>query len=551
MTIKSRITIFSAVITLFIIVVIALAMKGLYRLDRSFQQLQQHEITTKIETIKIGREVNYFSRLTRNIMLGSDYSKDLKRLDETTEKISGSFDALLNAAVSAQDRSLVEQARLDTLAFVNDGRSLMAVLQDVLPEERHTNFKDYEKGATPLAMKSRESFEAIIKNADNNFETGIQQFKKTLSNAIIVISVTGCIAVAIIIAALLILPGFIVKPIKAMKEDLQGIRSTWDLSRHLDDSLKNEMSEIAREINMLITALKDILIKVNENSEQVTSSSNDLAAVSRQLSSAARDSAENSATVAAATEEMNVNFQSISAAMEQSSCNVNMVASSTEEMNVTVSEIAKNAEKARSISEDAVKQSQLATEKMVLLGDSAQKIGRVTETITEISEQTNLLALNATIEAARAGEAGKGFAVVANEIKELARQTASATVDIKNQISTMQTTTSTTVEDIEKISAVIVEINNVINGIATAVEEQSAASSEISNNISQASQGIAEVNQNVAQSTVVIAGITHDIARINQQSNQVGEGSNQVQLSAQGLAELAVQLENLVKKFKV
>jgi len=178
MTIKSRITIFSAVITLFIIVVIALAMKGLYRLDRSFQQLQQHEITTKIETIKIGREVNYFSRLTRNIMLGSDYSKDLKRLDETTEKISGSFDALLNAAVSAQDRSLVEQARLDTLAFVNDGRSLMAVLQDVLPEERHTNFKDYEKGATPLAMKSRESFEAIIKNADNNFETGIQQFKK-------------------------------------------------------------------------------------------------------------------------------------------------------------------------------------------------------------------------------------------------------------------------------------------------------------------------------------------------------------------------------------
>jgi methyl-accepting chemotaxis protein len=91
----------------------------------------------------------------------------------------------------------------------------------------------------------------------------------------------------------------------------------------------------------------------------------------------------------------------------------------------------------------------------------------------------------------------------------------------------------------------------VINGIATAVEEQSAASNEIADNISQASQGIAEVNENVAQSTVVIADITRDIAGSNQQSNQVGDGSSQVQLSAQGLAELAVQLENLVKKFKV
>ena len=106
-------------------------------------------------------------------------------------------------------------------------------------------------------------------------------------------------------------------------------------------------------------------------------------------------------------------------------------------------------------------------------------------------------------------------------------------------------------DDIEKISEVIVEINNVINGIATAVEEQSAASNEIATNISQASQGIAEVNENVAQSTVVIADITRDIAGINQQSTQVEDGSGQVQMSAQGLSELAAQLENLVKRFKV
>jgi methyl-accepting chemotaxis protein len=248
---------------------------------------------------------------------------------------------------------------------------------------------------------------------------------------------------------------------------------------------------------------------------------------------------------------MSSNIQSVSAAMEQSSASVHMVASATEEMTVTINEIAQSAEKARSISDGAVNQSRFVSEKMALLSESARKIGRVTETITEISDQTNLLALNATIEAARAGDAGKGFAVVANEIKELARQTAAATVDIKNQIGEMQSTTATTVADIVNISEVIAEINNVINGIATAVEEQSTASNEIAGNVSQASLGIAEVNVNVAQSTMVITNITRDITDINQQSNDVGACCDQLLLSAQEVAELAVQLENLVKRFKV
>ena len=149
------------------------------------------------------------------------------------------------------------------------------------------------------------------------------------------------------------------------------------------------------------------------------------------------------------------------------------------------------------------------------------------------------------------GDAGKGFAVVANEIKELARQTAAATVDIRSQIDAMQSTTSSTIEGIRIISGVINEINNAINGIASAVEEQTTATNEIADNISQASQGIAEVNENVAQSTIAISDITRDITLINQQSAVVGDGSNQVQLSAQGLSALANQLENLMKQFKV
>jgi methyl-accepting chemotaxis protein len=91
-----------------------------------------------------------------------------------------------------------------------------------------------------------------------------------------------------------------------------------------------------------------------------------------------------------------------------------------------------------------------------------REIGKVTETISEISSQTNLLALNATIEAARAGAAGKGFAVVAGEIKALAQQTATATEDIKNRISGVQNSTSSGIAEIEKISRVIFEVSDIV-----------------------------------------------------------------------------------------
>ena len=329
-----------------------------------------------------------------------------------------------------------------------------------------------------------------------------------------------------------------------------------ELSRgNLTVSIKAESTdETGRLLDAMGTMaanLRAMFSEITQGVETLASSSNDMAAVSKQLSSAARESAGNSSSVAAASEQMTTNLQSVSAAMEQSTANVNIIATSTEEMTATVNEIAHSAEKARMIADAAVKQSQSTSVKMSDLEESAKKIGRVTEAITEISEQTNLLALNATIEAARAGEAGKGFAVVANEIKELARQTADATVDIKNQIGEMQQTTNATIEDMARISEVIVEINTVINAIATAVEEQSTATSEIAGNIAQASRGIAEVNENMAQSTVVVDGITRDITKINQQSSQVDDGSGQVQDRAQELANLAVQLEGLVSKFTI
>ncbi len=330
-----------------------------------------------------------------------------------------------------------------------------------------------------------------------------------------------------------------------------AVMAQGDFTSKLEIHQQDEIGEMAHSLNSMVDQLGNTIREIIKGVTNLSGSSTDLASISRQLSASAKDAANKSDSVAGFADVMNTNFQSVSVAMEQSTGNVNMIATATDEMTQTINEIAHSAEKARMITGGAVRQSQETSTKMVDLGESARKIGRVTETITEISEQTNLLALNATIEAARAGEAGKGFAVVANEIKELARQTADATVDIRNQINAMQATTAVTIEDIQNISSVIDEINTVINAIASAVEEQSTATSEIAGSIAQTSEGIADVNGNVARSSVVAGDINQKITEVNFAVDEIASSSARVNSSAHELQELADHLAKLVARFKV
>jgi methyl-accepting chemotaxis protein len=492
---------------------------------------------------------NYYIEILRHTQ-----NTDESRLDAIEQRLKDA-QAMTDKGLNDYEKLVSDNTDKQMLAterefFIN----FVQVVEQIQPLSRANKKEEArimlrEKGfplQDKLAKALNDHMEYNIKMATAGAKTADEEYSASRRAGIF----TVVVAAILLLTAVILISRSITGPV-TKASDLAALMATGDFTAKIDIQQKDEIGIMAKSLNSMIEQLGGMIRDIIGGVDTLTSSSTSLAAVSKQLSSSARDTSSRAGTVSVASEEMSVNIQSVSAAMEQSSANVTMVASATEEMTATVNEIAQNAEKARSISEGAVRQSKQASEKMAVLGESARKIGRVTETITEISEQTNLLALNATIEAARAGEAGKGFAVVANEIKELAKQTATATVDIKDQISEMQNTTATTVEDIERISAVISEINNVINGIATAVEEQSAASSEISGNISQASQGIAEVNENVAQATVVIGDISRDISGINEQSTQVEQGSDQVQASAQDLSKLAIQLHDLVKRFKV
>lgn len=297
--------------------------------------------------------------------------------------------------------------------------------------------------------------------------------------------------------------------------------------------------------------LRRLIGKVVDDGRALQTTSTELASAAENMTSGAEQSASKANAVAAATEEMSANMGTVTMASEQAAQNVNIVANAMEEMTSAVQEIAGNTAKASKMTRDAVNYAKGSSEKVNLLGLAAKEISKVTEVITEISEQTNLLALNATIEAARAGDAGKGFAVVANEIKELAKQTAAATGEIKAKIDSIQSSTDDTIVEITEISEVINSVNELVSTIAAAAEQQSVTAGDISKNVNEAASGISQVNENVAQASAVADEIARDIADVSMVSRETKEGSVLLQESSRELKGIAESISRETSQFNL
>ncbi len=364
------------------------------------------------------------------------------------------------------------------------------------------------------------------------------------------VAVTSLVAVLLGIALTLLIARGIIRPMQSGVTMAKAVAGG-DLTARLDIDQRDEVGDLATALNGMTSNLRTMMGNINQGIEQLSSSSEGLSAISQQMAAGAEQTSGKSQSVASAAEQMNANMNSVAAASEQASTNVQMVATAAEEMSATIAEIAQNTEMGRVTTSQAVERARSISLRVKDLGAAANEVGQVTETISEISEQTNLLALNATIEAARAGEAGKGFSVVANEIKDLARQTATATTDINRRIAAIQNTSQATVAEIEEIVATIGSINDIVATIATAIEEQAAATREIAGNVNQAALGIEEVNHNVAQSSLVAGSIAKDIVEVSQASGEMSTSSTTVHDNAGSLLHLAENLRGMVARFTV
>jgi methyl-accepting chemotaxis protein len=394
----------------------------------------------------------------------------------------------------------------------------------------------------------RKMDEAANESSVKNYKSAMTNQKLTLRQSQL-IGLTSMIL--FVILAFFIIQNIIKGIHKATEVALDLAEGEGDLTRRMNIASKDEIGLLSRSIDKLLSTLGGMIGQIKHSGEMLNLSGLELAALSEQMSNSTSNIKTRADGVATAAENMSENMNSVAAAVEEAAINITTVADSTGAIANAGKTISDNTKNARAMTSEAVSRTQSSYELINALADAAKAIGHVTETITEISEQTNLLALNATIEAARAGDAGKGFAVVAGEIKELAKQTANATVEINDKIKGIQTSTGKTVTEIKEILRVINEVDNIVDSISSAVANQTSATHDIAINIDQASKGIHEVASNVSRISTVSSDVAQDISEVSESSKELAISSDRVRQSAINLNAMTAKVLAVSDRFKV
>ncbi|MCP4547370.1 MAG: methyl-accepting chemotaxis protein [bacterium] len=387
---------------------------------------------------------------------------------------------------------------------------------------------------------------------ESDFQAAHAQVAGALGRLIFIFLGGAIILVCALGAFAFFIASKISRPIANTADMLQDIaEGDGDLTQRLQITSNDEVGHLARYFNNFIDKLHSLIDNVATDTGTLASSSEALNSTSTELAENAESMSEQVATLASGSEMMATSMQGMAVSSESMSSSVSTVAAAMEEMSASISEVSKSTTQASSIASSASKQATVSSEAMRHLNDSAQKIGQVLDTINDIADQTNLLALNATIEAASAGEAGKGFAVVANEVKELARQTSSATEEISRQITDMQNSTTNSVTAIDHIVTTIGELDTISQTIASAVEEQSATSTEIARTVQGVSSNAAEIADGVQQISVGSTEVSKSIQNINNVTANNQENACSTSESADNLLKTADSLSRVVSQFKL
>jgi methyl-accepting chemotaxis protein len=453
------------------------------------------------------------------------------------------------AALAALEKSAAGEALAALIAPVRKTLADYGTSFDEISDAMLASEELYDKHIRPTSQKIADDGAAAQQTLDSDLAKTHDDTNATLNRTKQM--QLGLAVIGLVLGAVLayFIGRSIVAPVAGMTTAMRKLADR-DMTTEIPSrDAKDEIGEMARAVQVF----KDSMIKADalaaeQKAEQARKEARqkviegyiaDFDRTVREaldtLASAATEMRATASSMSATAEETQRQASTVASASEQTSANVQTVAASAEEMSGSISEISRQVTQAAQIAAQAVGDAQRTNATVTTLAEAAQKIGQVVQLIQDIASQTNLLALNATIEAARAGDAGKGFAVVASEVKSLANQTAKATEDIAAQIASIQSVTNDAVKAIQGIGGTIGHINEISTAIASAVEEQGAATQEIARNTQQAAKGTEQVTSN--------------IAGVNRAAGETGAAATQVLASAEQLNQQSETLRSEVGSF--
>ena len=421
-----------------------------------------------------------------------------------------------------------------TIAF---GLVMTALSLYVLNDYKNSSIQDFAQVLEQSRQEAKLGTEG--KNQDKVLQDIEAKADQKIRNiGILFVSIVVAVIIMATIGALVI-SGLIASPVKKMALRLENISSgDADLTQRLAATGNDETGKVSRYFNSFLEKLRGIIKTLQHDADALHGAVKSIHAMIVKIQEKASSSKTISATVFRSAGYMSADMREISTVMEESTENIQSVTMAIEDLNTTVTEISETSGRAHLNTENTKKKMEQLEEEVTELGQAGDDISKVTETITAISDQVNLLALNATIEAARAGDAGKGFAVVANEIKELAKQTASAATEIQSRIEHVQSVTKNTIAGIKEAVEIVSQNSDVVSTIASAVEEQAATVSEIAKSLAVASEKLGYSNDKVSKASVY----ADEMAKM---ANTVTEAVVEVDQAIGSISETSEMIRNL------
>jgi methyl-accepting chemotaxis protein len=445
---------------------------------------------------------------------------EMGKLQEEMDEIKKEYAPLIN---SDEERKKYE-------SLLNERKEYVQLMQTLFAVSRSG---DAEKSRELLGGRSLELFNISSKTladiiAIKNQQSGaeVAAAKRVYDTALIVLAVSGVLAVLIAITAAVWIIRSIQRPLRSAVEVADRV-SEGDLTANIHVHSKDELGMLLASLQRMQASLMQTVQTVRSGAEGVASASSQIAMGNTDLSSRTEEQA---------------------SALEQT-------AASMEELGSTVRQ---NAENARQANQLALSASTVAMQGGEVVGqvvdtmrginESSRKISDIIGVIDSIAFQTNILALNAAVEAARAGEQGRGFAVVAGEVRNLAQRSAEAAKEIKGLINDSVERVELGSQLVDKAGSTMTEVVTSIRRVTDIVGEISAASTEQSQGVAQVGEAVTQMDQTTQQNAALVEESAAAADSLRKQAQDLVDAVSVFRLSASaGVAPAARVVEASVR----
>jgi len=468
------------------------------------------------------------------------------------------FDAkvkALTAVTLPADRPELQQIQHDAEAHLAASSSVLADMTRV------GELNSMSAGATDvlLAAASATSVEGF-KDARSITALAVTRMVTAVFSLLAGLAAAAFIGIGIAIA----ISRAITRPLAKAVAFAQRV-AAGDFTQQLPIHQRDEVGLLAAALNGMAQTLKEAVTAVQLNAAQVASSSEQISASAQKLSDGAQSQASTLEETSASMEQLTASVDQISqhalsqsTAVERGTSSMAQVQSSIEAVSGSLTEISDLTQRSVENALEGAKAVDSVVTGITRIAQSSEKIGGIVDVISDIADQTNLLALNAAIEAARAGEHGRGFAVVADEVSKLADRSASSTKEIGALIkeSVKNVTEGVKIAKgsqfaMEQIRAASQRVNEMIGGLAKAIEQQVAAVKELAKSLS----SVSEMSQNISAATEEQTSTARQVSKamedVNELAQSAAASAEEMSAATVELTTMAQELHKVVGAFKI